>query len=458
MSESFRFRFSRILPGLFPVLCAPVLWGQAKDYNIKIGDLLLDFSANAEYAYSDNVTSVPDGAPDANRPGKAGPIGDWMLGYGLDMGIDWQITDNNTLGVSVGMSWIDYKEMNFLDSQRTNFSVNPDSEVDFSVLIGPVEARVYDRFGYSVEGSNSVRVDASSAGTPLVDAEGRPLAQGRAVAFEVDRYAFWENEIGVEALTILNPLEWTISLSRLDVMPDDNDGGEYVEELGKPLQDDRWEFTRRSEWILQSQLFYPLGRDNGVGIFGRYSENDYNRNILTDSKGWQVGVSAEWAFTERTILSATLGYDVRSFEESETLRFLAGGYADILKGKNAFYRFELLNLLGEKLNHKLSYARSIAFGRATNQQVVDSFAYDLKFQGIRGVELTGGFQWVTADDSGPAPFAEQYDLFLASIGMDIRLSSKLTSSLSYRFVSKDSNNNDRDFDQNHASVSLKYDF
>lgn len=447
------------LLALAPFLVIPVS-AQSEDYNIKIGDLLMDFSVYAEYTYNDNVTTIPEDAIDRFDPTIVGPRTDYSLGLGANLGIEWQISDNNTLGVVLGFSMLDYQELDYLDSQKTFFSVDPESEIDFVVLLGSVELRVYDRFGYSVDGSNSVLVDrvAVDPGGPVVDPDGRPIIEGRSVSFAVDRYAAWENELGLEGLVILNPVEWTFGIRRYDVMPDDNDDGEFIDELGRSLETDRWEFTRRSELIIDTQIYYPLGRDNGVGVFGRYSSNDYKRDILTDSDGWQIGAVLDWSLGDRTALSATVGYDVRSFDEENTLRFQDGTIADILEGKNWFYSLEILNLLGETFNHKLSFTRQIAFGRATNEQVSTIIAYDFLYEGIRNVDLTGGIQWIDAEDSGPSPFAEDYDLFLATLGLDIELTESLNSIISYQYADKDSNNNDRDFKQTRASVRLNYDF
>jgi len=462
MNKLFRFNRLTSLISLLAIspLAAFSTLAQTDDYNINIADLLMDFSVFVEYTYNDNVTAIPDDAVDRFDPSIVGPRSDYSLGFGADVGIDWQLTDNNTLGLVFGFRALDYQDLNYLDSERTFFSIAPESEIDFSILLGSFEFRIYDRFGYTVDGSNSVLVDrvAQDEGGPVVDPDGRPIIEGRSVSFAVDRYAAWENEIGLEGIAFLNPVEWTIRISRYDLMPDDNDGGEFIEELGRALEDDRWEFTRRREWIINTQVYYPLGRDNGFGVYGQYTSNDYKRDILTDSDGWQIGATVDWALGDRTALSATVGYDVREYDEANILRFANGNIAYILEGKNWFYTVEILNLLGETFNHKLSFTRQISYGRATNEQLSSIIAYDFLYEGIRNVDFTGGFQWLTAEDSGPAPFAEDYDLFLARLGLDIELTESLNSKLSYQYVDKDSDNNDRDFEQSRASVSLHYDF
>jgi hypothetical protein len=438
-----------------------IAYSQTEDYNIKIGDLLLDFSVYGEYSYNDNVTTIPEGVPDQFDPTIIGPRDDYIFGWGADVGINWQITDSNTLSLTLGVKYEDYSELDYLDTQNTFFSVDPDSEVDFKVLIGPFEFNVYDKFGYSVSGSNAALIQVTEDPEGEVDAGGRPILRGRSLSVRVDRYAAWTNEIGVEGLAVLNPLEWTIGLRRYDLMPDDNDSGENVAQLGGTLDTDRWEFTRRSENIIDSQLYYPLGRDNGAGIFGKYTENDYKREILADSNGWQIGAVVDWSLGDRTAFSANVGYNYREYDETLTLHKLpadGGGLADILESKDMFYSFEILNLIGQSLNHKLSFTKSIGLGRVTNEQIISVAAWDFTFEGIRNVDLTGGVQWINADDSGPDQFAEHYDLFMATLGFDIKISSSLNGRVSYRYIDKDSDNNDRDYKQNLVSVSLHYDF
>jgi hypothetical protein len=432
-------------------------YSQTDDYNIKIGDLLMDFSVNVSYAYNDNVTAIAEDTPDLVDPTIVGPREDYILSFGADVDLNWQISDNNTLGITLGMQWQDYQDLDYLDSQKSFFSVDPESEVDLTILVGPIEARVYDRFGYMVDGSSAARVDIVE-GEPVVGGGGDEIIRGREVAVQVDRYAYWENELGLELLAVLNPIELTLGIRKYDLFPDDNEE-ETVVELGRTLDADRWEFTRRSEFIIDLQAYYPMGRDNGVGVFARYSKNDYKRNILADSTGWQIGAVVDWALGDKTALSASVGYDYRDFDDANTARFLnSGEFADITEGKNVFYAIEILNLLGESFNHKLSYVRQIGFGRVTNEQVVDTLSWDFLFEGIQNVDLTGGVQFVTADDSGPAQYAEKYDLFMATLGLAIQITDHLNSRIDYRYVDKNSDDEDRSFKQNYASVSLYYDF
>jgi hypothetical protein len=439
-------------------------WGsvhaQTDNYNIKIGDLMMDFAVNVAYAYNDNVTAVSDDTPDLIDPTIIGPRADYIFSYGFDIGINWQITDNNTLGVVLGMKYEDYQDLNYMDSSKTFFSVRPDSMVDFTVLLGFLEARVYNKFGYTVDGSNSVFVTTVD-GDPVVGGDEREIVRGRSVATRVDRYAAWTNELGLELMAILNPLEVTLRVSRYDLMPDDDDELEFVQQLNGTFQrpKDRWEFTRRSELIVFGQIYYPLGRDNGVGVFGRYTDNNYKRDILADSTGWQIGLVGDWAIGERTALSASVGFDFRDYDERNTLRFLNdGSFADITSGSNIFYSVSLLNLLGESFNHKFTFSRVVSYGRVTNEQVSDIFAWDFLFEGLRRIDVTGGVQWVTAKDSGPALYAEEYDLLMATLGFEVELGDHLSTKLDLRHVNKDSNDDDRDFVQNSASLSLRYDF
>ncbi len=435
-------------------------FGQSEDYNIKIGDLLMDFSVNVGYAYNDNVTAVADNTPDVFDPTIIGPREDFIFSYGADVGINWQITDNNTLGIVLGLKYQDYMDLDYMDSNNTFFSVDPDSEVDFTVLLGSIEIRVYDKFGYTVDGSNSVLVNAVDDGE-VVDGDDREIIRGRSIATRVDRFAAWTNEFGIELLAVLNPLEVTFSVSQYNLMPDDNDADEFVDELGGTFQrpDDRWEFQRRGELIINGQVYYPLGRDNGVGIFAQYFDNQYKRDILADSNTYQIGLTGDWGLGERTAISATVGYDMRDYDEANTLRFLNdGSFADITEGNNMFYSLSLLNLLGETFNHKFTFSRQVTYGRVTNEQVSDVFAWDFLYEGIRRVDLTGGIQWVSAEDSGPSLYAESYDLLMATLGFSVELGEHLMTNVDFRHVNKDSNDNDRDFVQNLASISLMYDF
>ena len=458
-SRSKIFLASSVILSLFP-LSTFSLFSQTDDYNIKIGDLLMDFSVHVGYSYNDNVTAVSEDTPDFLDSSIIGPREDFILSYGASVGIDWQITDNNTLGVVLGLQYKDYQDLDYMDSNNTFFSVDPSSEVDFTVLLGFIEARIYDKFGYTVDGSNSVFVDTVD-GQEVVDGEDREILRGRSISTRVDRYAAWENTMGVEFVAVLNPIEVSLSISKYDLMPDDNDEDEFVTELGGTFQrpKDRWEFTRRSEFMINGQVYYPLGKENGVGIFAQYSKNDYKRDILADSTGWQFGLLADWALGERTAIEAVVGYDMRDYDEANTLRYLSdGSFADITEGKNVFYSLQLLNLLGETFNHKFSITRLVDFGRVTNEQVSTTIAWDFLYEGIRRVDVTGGVQWVTAEDSGPVLYAEDYDLFMATLGFEIELGEHLVTNVDFRHLNKDSNDDDRDFVQNVASITLKYDF
>jgi hypothetical protein len=440
---------------LISLTCATA---QTDDYNIKIGDLLMDFSVNVAYAYNDNATAISENTPDIFDPTQIGPREDFILSFGANADLNWQISDNNTLGIALGMRWEDYQDLDYLDSQESFFSVDPESEIDFTVLVGPIEARVYDRFGYVVDGSSAARVIPVEA-EPVIGGGGDEIIRGREIAVQVDRYAYWENELGLELLAVLNPIELSLGIRSYDLFPDDNEDN-LVEQLNNDdLVNDRWEFTRRSELIIDLQAYYPLGRDNGVGLFFRFSDNNYKRDVLADSTGWQIGAVVDWALGDRTAITATVGYDYREFDEANTAVFASTGeFADITEGKNLFYAIEILNLLGESFNHKLSLTKQIGLGRVTNEQVTTTLAWDFLFEGIQKVDLTGGVQFINAQDSGPEQFAEEYDLFMATLGLAFQITDHLNSRIDYRYVDKDSNDDDRSFKQNYASVSLYYDF
>lgn len=394
-------------------------FGQSDRYNIKVGDVMLDFSLYAEYGYNDNVTAVPEHAIHSEYPGVVGPLDDTYISYGAKMGFEWNLTDDHSLGFKVGAAWLDYQDLDYLDSENNSLTITPESRVEALLLFGPVEVELYDEFSYTLDPSNAVLVNQDRT----------------AIAYQVDKYARWTNLAGLEAMTVLNPFELTVAVSNYNIYNSDTE----------------FDFTRREEWTVNTLLYYPLGRGKGAGVAASWTDNNYIRDILVDSTGFYVGLLMDWELSPVTSFAAKVGRLNREYDASKTM----GG--DVVDSEGWMYSAELLHLLGKNFNHKLSYSRTIGYGRATNEQVSDMLAWDFVFQGIKGVDLKGGVQWITSEDSGPKPFAEDYDLLYAVLGIGIGLTDRLDLSVDFHHANKDSDNRDRSFEQNGASIRLDYD-
>lgn len=395
------------------------LYAQSDRYNIKLGDVMLDFSLNAEYGYNDNVTAVPDHAIHSDHPGVIGPLDDTYVSYGAKMGFQWNLSDNHSLGFDVGAAWLDYQDLDYLDSKNNSLTITPESKLEARLLFGPVEIKLYDEFSYTLDPSNAVLVNEDRT----------------AIAYQVDKYARWTNMAGLEAMAVLNPFEWTVAVTNYNLYNSDTE----------------FDFTRREEWTVSTLLYYPLGRGKGVGGAASWTDNNYIRDILVDSSGFYIGLLLDWELSPVTSFAAKAGRMTREYDSARTM---AG---DVVESEGWIYSAELLHLLGKNLNHKLSYSRMIGYGRATNEQVSDKIAWDFLFQGIKGVDLKGSLQWITSEDSGPKPFAEDYDLFYATLGFGIGLTDRLDLSVDFHHAKKDSDNRDRSFEQNGASIRLDYD-
>jgi len=390
--------------GLIFVSISSVASGQGE--NFKLGGFRFDLAATFSVEYNDNINNA-----------EFDPIWDVILRPGASLSGNYQLTEFNNLSVTLGVGYVKYIRNPDLDSINNFLSITPDSEVAFTVFIEDVTLEFYDRFSYSVDPTDAFAI--TNTGRVL----GNPIDYGR-----------FTNIVGVDADWDLNDVVLYGGFSRLDIIPTSSD----------------FDYTRRHEYQLTGGPRFLVAPNLTLGVTGSANWNNYDENIDNDSFSWSVGPMAIWQATEYLSFSGNVAY--QQFIVDDT-----GLINDNTQPQGVIGSATVTHRASGNFEHSLTGAHSFNYGYLSNVTSLFSVTYGFIWRmNSRLTPRGSAYYELGADSGGIAP--EDYGRYGFGVGVDYKLSSKLTASLDYDFTHKDSNLFNRTYTRNRVLLGLRYDF
>ncbi|WP_309384255.1 hypothetical protein [Cerasicoccus frondis] len=387
----------------------------AQSENFKIGGFVFDLAATFNVTYNDNINYA-----------EYNPIWDIILRPGIVLSGRYQVTELNTLSVSIGMGYEKYIRNPELDSINNFLNITPDTKIAFTVFIDDVTLEFYDRLSYSVDAA-----DAFSLNGAVVS--NNPLDYGR-----------FTNIAGVDADWDLNDLVLFAGFSRLDVIPTSS----------------LFDYTQRHEYQLAGGPRLMVEDNLTVGVTGSLNYNVYEEGVNNNSWSWSVGPMAIWQASENLSLAGNFAYQEFYFDTGGTINDSTQP-SGIIGSVTASHR------LSSVFEHSLTASHSFNYGYLSNVDSVFSVIYAFNWRMNSKISPRGqAFYELGADSGGsgfnslgqPVSTAEDYGRYGVGVGVDYSLSSKLKASLDYAFSRKDSNLFNRSYTQNIVTLGLRYDF
>lgn len=347
------------------------------------------------------------------------PLWDVILSTRLQLIGDWPITRFNTLDFNMSAGYERYLRNPELNTSRLSTTIVPDLDLEFSIRVTDyIRIQVREQLQLLQDPTDAVGIDESGN-----------------FVFDALQYNRLDNTVSARVNWDVNSR--TVSqfgLRRNDIYP----------------LDDLFETTRRiqetADWLLQRQL----GTRFSGGLSTAYTRTRHRQGLLNDGNSTNAGIFLNSQITPRINLLSRVSHSWQSFSSD-------GDIGDSSQPRNLLWSLEMRHTPDPRLTYTASIARSTQFGFTANTTVIDNYGLAFVWSGFRlgDVRLSGNH--MRGRDSGGV-LAERYtrNSIRADFAMEIGANAGLN--LRYQFSTKDSNRDDRDYDQHVFGVSVFYQF
>lgn len=408
------------------LLCATA-WGQEeqKYFNLKAGPVRFILTSGISAEYNDNINL---------SSGISSPVqSDIILTprIGLEAISELQLlpksqTDTTTLGFTLNLGTKRYLQHPELNTNDSNLTIAPDSELSLLVRTGHFRTRFYDRF--------AVQDDPSADGT----------------LSNVTLFRRFNNTVGAKTTWDMNSkTNFSLGYEHGNMI-----AMKYVTLSGTaPSLNSLDNSTDRVSLSGFSQIFSLLG----VGFTASAQSTNYPDNPGQNMTTYNCGPFMDARLTQYTTLHASYSLsDNRggSFFDgnSGTTSNLGAG------GTDSNYVISLINHLNTYYTQTLSVARQTQLNIVGDLTLTNSVTYSSTWNVNSKVSLSSSVfaENATAENAVNAnPYYKRYG---CTLGTGYRLSRKLNTTLTYQYSNKISDVADQSYKQNSVIFTINYAF
>jgi hypothetical protein len=378
---------------------------EARQYPIHLGPLGLKMSADMRASYTDNVFYTQ-----TNR------AEDYLLNPNLDLGASLQVSELNTLVLSLGVGYEYYLNHKSLNGDAP--LVHPGSELAFNVFVGDVHLRFHDRFSYE---------ESLFFNTYTGERESFFNFNNVGVFKRLD------NRTGLDVYW--SPRHFLLSAG-------------YEHEYFDSSTSEFEYLNRSSEWFTASAGYFP-GDHVQVGLEGRYSLHDYKEEtVLNDNWRARGGPFVELTLPQNLSLRGGGGFETARYDEE------ARG-SDL----NTYYLYGQIRQRTRFFTHTLEGGRELELGENANNMRSIYARYSIASPIIAHVRLTGHAAVNVAEESGgPSGFDEKFTYYTAGAKATWFFSKHWHAEAGYEFKLKESDLSLRDFTRNQVTIGAGWNF
>jgi len=170
--------------------------------------------------------------------------------------------------------------------------------------------------------------------------------------------------------------------------------------------------------------------------------NRYDGSAQNNSDIWQTNVGVTHSFTDKIAATAKVGYQDRNYDQT-----LAGdrNFADFV------YSLSLNFQPNPHWQHTLSMVQTAVESEASNFYKYQRYAFDTVYSPVNRLKLSGG---VFIDDMRPSANVAASDRFGAQFAITYALSELLTTGVSYKYTTKNSDNATAEYSRNVTALGV----
>ncbi len=368
--------------------------------NVK-GSFEIEFNDNINYSNSNKSSDI-------------------ILRPGIVVGINYRLTQINTLALQLGLSYDQYVFHPDLSSYTNFASVSPDSQLAYTLKPSEsVSLTIYDSFNYSVQPSDALSVNPNT---------------GKVIT-DIKAFGRFMNQIGIKGDYQAGPeTVFYGGVYRYDVFPQNSD----------------YDFLRRWQYTATAGARQTWGAYT-FNLDGSYTLNYYKVHLENDSSSWYVAPTVTWVSQSLT-LKGTVGFTGYNFKSN-------GTNGDSSQPSTYVGELSAIFPLSSTVSNTITGSRSSNFGYVSNAITVDRISYKIEHTDFLFKNMVGSLlaYYERGHDSGGTT-PERYEKYTISPQLDYNVSKKLTLYSSYEFTQKYSNFGARNYTRNRFIIGLRYDF
>lgn len=375
------------------------------DYNLRWGDARFKTESSLGIQYNDNVFL-------ANSSRQS----DVIISPEVTLSGFLPVTDVNTLNFSIGVGYNYYLQTPELNANRPE--INPGTEFAFTVFIGDVRLKFFNRFEYQDTVQTSTTTYASGADFISLS--------------NVELFSRLDNQVGLLA-------DWDLHDLILS--------GAFTHENFVSFTEAYDYLTRASEQLRLAALFLPGGKIRpGFEIPMQY--DDYKTEGIADVWRFTAGPTVEVTLTPNFNFRAGAGVQWVNFEGQSNA-------TNDLVDYEAYLR--LNHRVNEWMRHSLEAVHVNAPGWNAGNAAITSFGYRPVFTFLRDTTMSAYVSWNRQDQTGGTS-QQNIDYILASLNLAYRLSQRATLEGFYYFTQLTSNQPLNDYTQNRVGAQFVWQF
>jgi hypothetical protein len=373
-------------------------------YDLQYGPVRVSVSGRLGVYYTDNVFYSTQGA------------GDILIEPDVTLGALWQISQLNTLRLSLGLAYDQYLKNTVLNT-GTPF-INPGSELSFNLFVGDFRIRLHDQFSYE----ESLFFNSFAGNEPFYNFN------------NVGTFGRLDNKVGFD-------VTWSLDKAILTAGYDHENFSSTTSQFDY--------LTRSSEWFTAS-AGYMAGDHLQTGLEGRASLHDYDQQtILNNNWRGRVGPFVEATFPDKITLRAGGGYDLARYGAA------ASGNSDY----DSYYGYARISQETRFFTHSLEAGRELQLGDNANNMRTDYVRYSITSSVIAHVDLGADFGVNVGEESGGSSgFDETFTYYEAGVHAGWQFLKHWRAEAGYNFLVKDSDLPLRDFQRNEVTTDVVWNF
>lgn len=325
----------------------PALSRPRREYNVKLGDATMLFSAGLTATYSDNALQGVSGAEN----------GDFTFTPSLNMALDVPINEDHSFRLDLGVGY--RYSLNY--SELSSIYIAPRSVIDYRIRLGPVLVTFYDQL--STTADSLQRVDLRNRGTSSgVNFNRLSNQAGFSVAYNLTR----------ETSVV----------------------GGYSFGLERGL-DDSYSYYDSNSHAFNAALYHRLHPRMTVGLGSSYNINEFleTRSSLSSSQGWSVGPLISYRPSEFLNFSASVRYSSITYDR-------IGGIAAASDPATITFDVSAAHQINRYLSHRLTAGRFFNKSLSSAQMETYSADYGLNWRVLRNLAVSGHVGWQDFKQAG----------------------------------------------------------
>lgn len=366
-------------------------------YNLKLGPVRFLFNAGVALEYNDNINYSENDEQS-----------DFILRPHIGVRAAWPVTRVNTLRLDIELSYAKYFEHSDADSQT--LLISPGSELSFDIFVGDFRINLHDHF--------SIQQDPIDEPTVT----------------DVTRFRRFVNRAGVAVLWDLNDVLLTLGYDHMDYISLDNE----------------YDYLDRAADAVNFSAAFALRDNLEVGLEGNVFISRYRDDFLNDSTGVHAGVFVDTLLTRYIKVRVSGGY--------QGIFFDGGAQVDDPDDLNNWYaNIVLVHRISPYATYTLTAGHESQLGLTANYIELNFVRFAIAWNIMRDVTLgTEAFFEDGRESGGVNP--EHYQRWGLGAAVGYQLARHWRLSARYRFTSKDSNLQNRGYNQNAVIVDATYNF